>query len=170
MNQILRTVIFSDLPDDARLWIFAAARPLDAEECSRLLALVDDFLAGWHAHGHPVVGARDLRLDQFLLVAADERASGVSGCSIDSLYRVLKQVDGEISVGLLDSSLVHYRDADGTVRSVSRPDFRELVAEGAVDGDTLVFDNTLRTVGDLRAERWELPLRESWHARAFLSA
>lgn len=160
---------FSDLPDDARLWIFAASRPLRPEESASLLARVDEFLAGWQAHGRPVVGARDLRLDQFLLIAADERATGVSGCSIDSLYRVLKEAEHDLGVSLLDSSLVFYRDGDGTVRATSRPDFRELLRDGGIDEDTLVFDNTVRSVGEVREDAWEKPLRTSWHARAFLS-
>lgn len=167
-QQTVRTVQFSDLPDDARLWIFASSRALTPEEGKLLLERVHGFLAGWHAHGRPVVGARDLRLDQFLLVAADERATGVSGCSIDALYRVLKEAERELQVGLLDSSLVFYRDGDGTVRATSRPDFSELVRDGAVDEDTPVFDNTIRDVGSLRNEQWEKPLSKSWHARAFL--
>jgi hypothetical protein len=169
MTPTVQTPSFSDLPDDARLWVFAASRPLTSEESTSLLARVDGFLAGWHAHGHAVVGARDLRLDQFLLIAADERATGVSGCSIDSLYRVLKEAEHDLGVGLLDASLVFYRDGDGAVRAASRPDFRELLRDGGIDEDTPVFDNTVRSVGDLRNEAWEKPLRSSWHARAFLS-
>lgn len=167
-QETLKTVQFSDMPDDARLWVFAASRALTPEEATLLLERVDAFLAAWHAHGHPVVGARDLRLDQFLLVAADERATGVSGCSIDSLYRVLKGAERELQVGLLDSSLVYYRDGDGTVRAAARPDFRELARDGAIDEETPVFDNTIRDVGSLRGEAWEKPLGRSWHARAFL--
>jgi hypothetical protein len=169
MDQIVRTITFSDLPDEARLWIFGASRGLRPEESAVVLARVDEFLAGWNAHGRPVVGSRDLRLDQFLLVAADERATGVSGCSIDSLYRVLTELERELEVGLLDSSLVFYRDAEGTVRAASRPDFRELVRDGAIDEDTPVFDNTVRRLGDVRMERWEKPLHASWHANAFLT-
>lgn len=164
---VARTVAFADLPDDARLWVFAAPRALTPAEADVLLPRVDAFLSGWLAHGRPVVGARDLRLDRFLLVAADERATGVSGCSIDSLFRVLQELESTLGVSLLDSSRVHYRDASGEVRSVTRAEFRELVTSGAVDGDTPVFDNTVREVGTVRADRWELPMRESWHARAF---
>jgi hypothetical protein len=36
-----------------------------------------------------------------------------------------------------------------------------------VGEETMVFDNTARTVGALRAGEWERPFRESWHAKAF---
>ena len=33
-----------------------------------------------------------------------------------------------------------------------------------VTGATVVFNNTVSTVGDLRGGRWEVPASESWHA------
>lgn len=155
------------MPAHARLWVSAAERPLSPGEAQRLLERVDAFLAGWHAHGAPVAGARDLVHDRFLLVAADEEATGVSGCSIDSLYRVLKELERELGVSLLDSSLVFYRDDTGEIRSATRPEFRELASTGGVGEDSIVFDNTVTTVGALRSGGWERRMADSWHARAF---
>jgi hypothetical protein len=163
----MTAVDFSLLPGDARLWIFAAARPFAPDEAEALLRRVDRFVAGWLAHGHPVVGARDWRHDRFLLIAADERATGVSGCSIDSLFRVLKELEAETGAGLLDRSGVVFRGAGGEVRTASRPEFRALVQSGEVGEDTVVFDNTITTVGELNSGRWEVPLRDAWHAQAF---
>lgn len=160
-------VPFDRLPDDARLWIFPAGQPLDDAQQADLLAHVDAFLHGWAAHGAPVVGGRELRHGRFLLVGADERATGVSGCSIDTLYRSLGELETKTGVPLRDSSIVFWRGDDGQVRSASRPEFRELVRAGQVTADTPVFNNGVPTVGDVRAGRWEVPLRDSWHARAF---
>lgn len=166
-QDLLTGPTLADFPDDARLWVFAAPSPLATGDRDLVLERVDGFLAQWHAHGHPVVGARDLRLDQFLLIAADERATGVSGCSIDSLFRLFKELEREAEISFLDNSRVCFRDGIGQVRSVTRAEFRELVAADEVGDHTLVFDNTIATVGALRAELWELPMRESWHGRAF---
>jgi hypothetical protein len=158
---------FADLPNDARLWVFAAVRRLEPAEVELLLTTVDRHVRGWLAHGHPVVGAHELRYGQFLLVGADERATGVSGCSIDGLFHVLQGLESELAVRLLDSTPVWFRNADGGVRSASRTHFRAQVENGEVGPKTIVFNNTVATVGELREGRWETPLRESWHARAF---
>ncbi|HEX6037301.1 hypothetical protein, partial [Longimicrobium sp.] len=163
-------VSFDQLPDDARLWVFAAARPLDDTQQADLLAHVDDFIARWAAHGSPVVGGRELRHGRFLLVGADERATGVSGCSIDTLFRSLGELEAQTGVPLRDSSLVFWRGADGQIQAEPRASFRQRVSAGEVDADTTVFDNTVGTVGDVRGGRWELPMRASWHARAFGAA
>ena len=161
-------VPFDHLPDDARLWVFAAAHPLAPDQAEALLARVDGFLERWAAHGAPVLGARDLRHGQFLLIAADERATGVSGCSIDTLFHALGEVEEAVQTELRrTASLVLYRDATGAVRSTDRAEFRRLAGAAEVGEDTVVFDNTVATVGDLRAGKWERPFRESWHAKAF---
>jgi hypothetical protein len=159
---------FDRMPGDARLWVFAAPRPLAEEETAALLGRVDAFLERWAAHGAPVLGARDFRHGQFLLVAADERATGVSGCSIDMLFHALAQVEATLGTDLRRSgSLVFYRDAGGRVRSAERAEFRRLAAAGEVGDDSVVFDNTVATVGDLHAGRWETRFRDAWHAKAF---
>lgn len=160
-------VPFEQLPDDARLWVFAAARPLAEDERQRLAEYVDGFLARWAAHGAPVVGGREVRHDRFLLVAADERATGVSGCSIDSLFRSLGDLEREIGVGLRDASLVFFRDDAGAIQAEPRPLFRQRALSGGVGPETCVFDNTVGTVGDVRGGRWETELQHAWHARAF---
>jgi hypothetical protein len=158
---------FDRMPDDARVWIFGASEPLTGADAERLLRTVHEFVSGWLAHGHPVVGASDWRYDHFLLIAADEKATGVSGCSIDSLFRALRTGERSLGTTILDSGRVWYRDAGNMVRSVERGEFRGMVDAGEIDDDTIVFDNTVASVGAVRGGEWEKRFADSWHARAF---
>lgn len=157
---------FHALPDSARLWVFAAARPLAAAERDALLAAVDLFLDQWNAHRVPLDCGRELRYDQFLLVGVDQEAAGVSGCSVDALVRTMKGLGQQLGVELLDHGSVFYRDG-GTVTRVSRDDFSEAARRGALTPATIVFDNTVPTTGALRAGAWEAPAAQTWHGRAF---
>ena len=159
-------VTFDDLPDHARVWVFAAERPLAAGEQESLLRDVDAFLDGWAAHGVPLRCGRDLRYDRFLLVAVDEEAAGVSGCSADALTRKLREHERALGTALLDNGPVLYRSPHGIER-VSRPAFGALADAGTVSPDSVVFNNTVADLGAVRAGRWETPARESWHRRAF---
>jgi hypothetical protein len=157
------TVSFDQLPDDARVWVFASDRPLTGAHAERLLTTVDGFLARWSAHGQPLTAARDWASDRFLAVAVDQRDAHASGCSIDGLFRTLQQLGPELGASLVGGGRVHYRDAGGAVRTVARHEFSEGAARGDVTGDTLVFDPTVTTAADWR-QRFERPARESWHA------
>jgi hypothetical protein len=159
-------ISFDELPPDARLWIFGAERPLSETERGRVLDEVDAFIGQWAAHDVPLTTARDLRYDQFIFVAVDERAAGASGCSVDALVRRMKALQAELGVELVNQAPVLYRDESGVAR-VSRERFADLVEAGSVGRETVVFDNTLTTVGAVRDGRWELPAADSWHGRAF---
>jgi hypothetical protein len=63
---------------------------------------------------------------------------------------------------------VHYRLA-GNVARANRAQFGALADAGTVTPDTVVFDNTVPTLGTVRAGKWETPAREAWHGRAFFS-
>jgi hypothetical protein len=159
-------VPFDELPPDARLWIFPAARRLSSDEKRVVLAEADAFIAQWAAHGVPLRGARDVRHDQFVLVGVDERGAGISGCSIDALVRRMQHLEVALGLELTNNAPVLYRVGDVIAR-VPREEFGALVAAGTIGLDTLVFDNTLTTVGEVRAGRWEVRAGQSWHARAF---
>jgi len=154
------------LPESARVWIFAAERTLTPPERERLLSEVDRFLVGWRAHDRPLTAGRELRYDRFLFIAVDQRDAGPSGCSIDALVRALKGLQTELGVELVNHAPVLFR-RDGEIARVARDDFAELAASGAVGPGTTVFDNTITCLGDVRRGRWETLAADSWHARAF---
>ena len=159
-------VSFDELPPEARLWIFAAERPLTDGERARVTGEVDDFIDRWAAHGTSLTAARDVRYDQFVFVAVDERAAGASGCSVDALVRRMKDLQVELGVELVNHAPVLYREGAGIAR-VSRERFADLAVSGTVSPGTVVFDNTLTRVEQVRAGRWELPAGSSWHGDAF---
>jgi hypothetical protein len=155
-------VPFSALPDDARLWVFAAAAPLDDVDEQKLLAAVDGYLLQWKAHGHPLTAARDWRDERFLAIAVDQRTEGASGCSIDGLFRTLQGLERAIGTTLVAGGLVFFRDSLGLVHALSREDFELLARKGNASVATPVFDTTVATVGDYRT-RFERAAGESWH-------
>lgn len=159
-------VAFDQLPDDARVWIFPAGRSLSEAEQGQLLAVVDQFIDQWGAHSVPLTAGRELRYGQFLFVGVDQKQAGPSGCSIDALFRHTQALEQQIGVELADHAPVLFRRG-ATIERVPRDQFATLAAAGAVDLDTTVFDNTLTSVGDVRAGRWETRLGDAWHARAF---
>ena len=159
-------IAFEQLPEHARLWIFAAQRELDDSERARVLEEADRFIDQWTAHNVPLTAARDWRQGRFLMVGVDEEAAGLSGCSIDALVRRMKVVQEELGVELVDNAPVLFKNG-GTIERVSRERFAELAKAGAVSLGTSVFNNTLTRVGDLRAGRWEVRAEDSWHRQAF---
>lgn len=160
------TAVFTQFPDEAKLWVYPLSRPLSADDRARVQARLDTFLHGWNSHGAPVHGAYEIFEDRFILIAGWVDG-GVGGCSTDSMMRVMKTLRQEDGIDGFDRALVFFRDSKQRVQAVSRADFQALVAAGQVDGDTTVFDTTITFVGDLRRGAFETTFARSWHARAF---
>ena len=157
-------VSFDSLPDDARTWVFGADRALSAPEATRLLDVVDSYLARWAAHGTPLASARDWRDDRFLTIAVDQRTAGASGCSIDALFHQLQDLERALGLTIVGGGRVFWRDETGAVQGADRPAFADRAERGTVSPETHVFDPTVTTLGAWRAG-FERPARDSWHAQ-----
>jgi hypothetical protein len=147
----------SQLPDDARIWIFGISPALDEQKSSALLRSVDDFLDRWTAHKMPIASARDVLYGSFLVIAVDKK-SETSGCSIDKMFGLLKQLERDYGIAILEANRIFYRGGDGAVHAITRASFRE-----NADPHTVVFDTLSERLGELRSGTWERRARDSWH-------
>lgn len=151
-------VDFSTLPPGSRVWIFASDRPLSGSEADTLLREVDRFLDQWKAHGAPLRSAREWRDDRFLAIGVDPTAEQASGCSIDGLFRGLRELERAMNTQLVGGGRVFYRDADGRSRKASRSEVATLIAP-----DTQVYDTSITDAGRYRSE-FVKKASESWVA------
>lgn len=158
---------FDGFPDESRIWVFGAHRGMDEAETASVLAAVDGFLASWKAHGVPLRAARAWCYGRFLIVCADTGVAAPSGCSIDALARVFGDAEARIGVRFLGNEAVWYRDGDGCIRRATRAGFRSLAGNGKVTPGSVVFDNSITSLAQLRKGRWEGPAADRWHAVFF---
>jgi hypothetical protein len=146
------------LPDDSRIWLFGISPQLDEPKSAKLLGEVNGFLDAWASHGTPITGAASLVDHTFLVVGIDKQAEA-SGCSIDRMFGLLRNLEHDLGVRILDSDRVFFRHGDGRIDAASRAEF------GAnADKHTIVFDTTAERLGDIRNGDWEKPAEASWHA------
>lgn len=162
-------VPFDALPDDARTWVFGSDVAVVGAAADTLLASVDDFLAGWHAHGTPLHCAREWRDDRFLAVGVDVSQEMASGCSIDGLFRTLQRMDREIGARLVGAGRVFYRAANGAVAQAPRTTLGQLIADHEIGAETAVFDLSLTTARAWR-DAFEKRAASSWMSSYFAAA
>jgi hypothetical protein len=157
---------FPSYPDSARLWVFALGHELSQVEHGLVSAKLEEFMLEWKSHGTPVNGAYQIVDGRFVLITGyvDD---GVSGCSTDTMMRVMTSLRKEHGIDGFNRTLVFFRDAGGAVRAVTRGDFQKMVDAGEAGDDTIVFDPTVTTVGELRSGRFETTFARAWHANAF---
>ena len=98
-----------------------------------------------------------------MVLAVDEDQALASGCSIDKSVGFIKQLEHDLNLMLTDRMIVVF-DGPSGITSCRLQDLPELLKEGVLSGDTMVYDDLVPTMGDLR-ERFHARLRDTWLAR-----
>lgn len=162
-DTIARPKQLTGMPDHARVWVYKAPRDLSMAEQKMVLEHGDRFTGGWAAHGAPLDACVDVLHGRFVTIAVDEEQARASGCSIDKSVGFVKQLEHDLNLMLTDRMIAVF-ELEGQVRSCRLQELGELYAQGIVNADTIVFDDLVTTVGELR-ERFRVPLQASWLAR-----
>ena len=152
----------SELPDDARIWIFQSTAFLEYEKIERISARLMNFLRDWQAHGEDLKASFDIRYDRFIVVYLDEASYQATGCSIDKLIHQIQALEKELNISLMDRTQIAYRDDNGMIDTMHMTVFRAALESGDLDENSVVFNNLIETKKDLY-QNWEVPVSRSWH-------
>lgn len=156
-------VPFEQLPDDARIWIYQANRPLNAIDKEVISEAAEQFINQWTRHGDDLKGSFTLLYDHFLILAVDEGFASVSGCSIDASVHFVQQLQQALQLDLLDKMNVSFKM--GThINIVSLSDFKAFAQAQKITSETIVFNNLVNTKAALK-DAWEVKAKDSWHQR-----
>lgn len=152
-----------------RLWIYQSDRFLTDEEMRTVEQTLQEFVTQWTAHGNQLAGTFEIRHKLFVLLMVDEEKAMVTGCSIDKSVYLLKKIEQALGISLFDRLQIAYRnDLDKPIQVASQDGFRKLLAGGEVDPDAVVvFNNMITSVEELDT-KWEVSMKDSWHAKVFL--
>lgn len=148
---------------DSRVWIYQSSRLLSLGEALEVEEMLNDFARNWKSHGTPVKGAAYLFFGQFIILMADETATGVSGCSTDSSVRLIKEIEQKLGISLFDRTSLAFVVKD-KVQLLPLAQFNYALDQQYIDGDTLYFNNVVQTKKELE-ENWIVPVKESWLAK-----
>ena len=154
---------FSNLPDDARVWIYQANRSFTPNELEDIRQEMDAFLKDWTAHGSNLKAGYEIRYKRFIVIALDQSQTAASGCSIDASVRFIQHLEKKYDVQLLDKMNVSYKQGE-YIAYKPLSDFKKMAKQKAVSPKTIVFNHLVANKQEYQ-EHWEVPASESWHAR-----
>ncbi len=152
------------LPDHAKVWIYQSSRQFTTAETAEIQQLISRFVSDWASHGRELSAEGALLHQQFLVLAVDENAAGASGCSIDKSVAFVRHLQTEYGVNLFDRLTFAFRTPESDIAFAERETFAALYQSKKINDETIVFNNLVATIGDLK-QKWEVKLAESWHKR-----
>lgn len=156
---------FDALSSNARVWIYPANRPFGESEISEISQKLSQFLTEWTAHGASLKAGFTLPYNRFIVIALDETDQAATGCSIDSSVRIIQDLEKTYDVVLLDKMNVSFKQGD-YITYKSLLDFKKMVKDRSVNENTIVFNHLVLNKQEFESQ-WEVPAKDSWHARFF---
>jgi hypothetical protein len=163
MNLDFKYLLDSSFHNDSRTWIYQSNRLFSLAEALEIEILLKNFSANWQSHGSPVKGAGYLFFGQFIVLMADERATGISGCSTDSSVRLIKDIEEKFGVNMFDRTTLAFVVKD-KVELLPMAQLQHALERGFITPETIYFNNTIQTKQELE-ESWIVSIKESWLTR-----
>lgn len=154
-----------DFSADSKVWIYQASRLFLISEALEMEDALQNFVNSWKSHGATVKGYANLFYGRFVVLMADEVATGVSGCSTDSSVRMIKQIEKEYNVQMFDRQSLAFLVKD-KIEVIPLAQLNYAVENNFITDNTPYFNNTVQTRAELE-NKWIIPAGESWLAKYF---
>lgn len=163
MNLEYKSLLEEDFDPQSRVWVYQSNRLFSLSEALQIEEMINQFAQNWLSHGVPVKGTAHLFFGQFVVLMADETATGVSGCSTDSSVRLIKEIENTFGVNMFDRLALAFIVKD-KVQVLPMPQLKYAVEQGFITADTLFFNNVVLTKEELE-NNWIIPAKDSWLAK-----
>ncbi len=142
-----------------KIWIYLSDKELKDELLNSVLKAGQDFVQNWKAHEMPLNATFEVQNNRFIVVGVDETTYNASGCSIDKLLRLIKQLESDHKIQLLNRLLVGYKTPNG-VEVVPSSLVKEKLASKQLDENTLIYNVAVSDSKEY--ENWLQPLKDTW--------
>ncbi|HMG67243.1 MAG TPA: hypothetical protein VK588_06135 [Chitinophagaceae bacterium] len=163
MNLEYSHLLDKNFHPNSRVWIYQSNRLFSINEALQIEDMLSQFIHSWNSHGAPVKGEAHLFFGQFVVLIADETATGVSGCSTDSSVRLIKEIEKTFTVTLFDRTTLAFVVKD-KIQLLPLQQVQHAVNTGSISNETLYFNNLVPSKKELETN-WIIPLKDSWLAK-----
>lgn len=160
MNLEYKYLLDGNFHPHSRVWVYQAGRIFSIAEALEVEAMINEFAGQWKSHGTPVKATGYLFFGQFIILMADETATGVSGCSTDSSVRFIKEIEQRFAVNLFDRTTLAFVVKE-KIQLLPLAQLQYAADNNFIDGNTLYFNNMVQTKEELESN-WILHIRDSW--------
>lgn len=149
----------------SRVWVYQSDRELTSREVELIQQQLNEFTTQWKAHGHQLDAKAEVLYNFFIVLTVDEASAGVTGCSIDSSVRIIKDIEQQFGIDLFNRFNMAYR-MDDRIVVTNKEDFETLISIKKITPATIVFNNMVQTLEEFE-NKWEVPFEKSWHNTVF---
>ena len=149
-------VHYKDIPNDSRIWIYASDHILSNEHENVIKKKIEQHIINWKSHKSPLTAAVTILENHFIIILLDDSKNSASGCSIDSLQRIILELELHLEISLTNRLNIFCR-IDDMIHCYHSSRLHE-----NANSETLFYDLTIQRKSEL--EYYLKPISNGWCA------
>jgi hypothetical protein len=157
---------FNQLSTKSKVWIYASKAPLSDNQQKEISEILRQFTDTWNAHGVELRASFEIKNNHFIVIGVDELHHAPSGCSIDKSVQVIKNIESQFDIKLMDRMIVYVLEGD-LIKALPINKIPSAIQEGELLAESQVFDNTITSMVAYKKE-WVKQAQNTWLHRYFI--
>jgi hypothetical protein len=162
-------ISWDQLPPTSRIWIYPSTTNLESVREEMSNRYIRPFCESWKVHGQPLNSSFRWIDGYFLVLGVDETHQPASGCSIDSSVALIRTLQEEYKVDLMNRLYVHVWHNSQKLEVLAPADVPHAISENRLSSDSLVYQTALTQKSQLEHELLQ-PAGSTWLQRHFKNA
>jgi len=143
-----------------RIWIYLCDKKIVGDLFNSIANECTLFINEWNAHGSKLDSSFKILYEHFLVFEVNEELHQASGCSIDKQLQLVKKLEKDFNISLLNRLLVAYR-LNNEIIVKTAGEVKQAVKNNLLSSDTITFDISI-TDSELFETEFEKPISLSW--------
>ena len=143
-----------------RIWIYLCDKKIVGDLFNSIANECTLFINEWNAHGTKLDSSFKILHEHFLVFEVNEELHQASGCSIDKQLQLVKKLEKDFNISLLNRLLVAYR-LNNEIIVKTAGEVKQAIKTNLLSTDTITFDITLSDAQQLEHE-FEKPISATW--------
>ncbi|MGL4347803.1 MAG: hypothetical protein ACRCR9_06970 [Chitinophagaceae bacterium] len=146
--------------ENSRSWIFQSAQLLTLPQVLQIESELQKFIQSWTSHDNSVEGYSNIFFGYFLIFIAQEKEEKIGGCSTDTLFHFVREIEKSYQLSFLDRQLQAFVIKD-KIQIIPFSQIQYAYKNKFINDNTLYFNNALHSLKELK-DNWIQPINLSW--------
>ena len=155
---------FEKLNKSSKVWVFQSSSEIPESLFENISIDTKNFLEELNSHGNSLNSSFKLIYNHFLIIAVENTKNEISGCSIDTIIRFVKNLELRYNLSFFDRLIVKYKEENNNIKSTSLDEFKSIYKTKKISDKITVFNNLVKNIDELK-NIWETNIHNSWLKR-----
>jgi hypothetical protein len=156
-------VDYSEISDDAKVWIYPSSRKFYNTEIEALESSIKSFVENWQKEDENFKASYQFLYNRFIVLVVEYSETAISNAVIDASVSFILELQETYKIELLDKMNVCFKQGE-FIQYKELKDFKKLLKNKALTGKSIIFDNLVNNNYDFK-NFWEMPIEDSWYNR-----